>query len=268
VSIKQLIYNYFEQETSSKKKRDKVSFGPSYLDKCARQIYYNKTKTPESNPIDTHTYIKFAMGNSVHDSLQGIFQKMGIWIEGEDFKEIKYQGLDWIYRIDGLLDIEGEKRIVEIKSVYASGYNFVEKKPKDDHIKQLIMYMLFEKIDKGSLIYIGRDNGYIIEYLLCNNQIWRLDGNSQFLIGQYPKIGYKRLKDIKDKIEKKELPERDYQINLKNTGDSISISFTKDKKKFKTAWQCSYCNWKDLCWEKELKEIKNNKFYIDGKFIK
>jgi hypothetical protein len=270
VSIKQLIYEYFEEKNKKKKKRhsDKINLGPSYLTKCGREIYYNKTKTPETNPIDLHTYIKFALGDIVHEFLQDIFRKKNVWLEGEEFKKINYAGLDWVYRNDGLLCVNKEKFIIEIKSIYGSAYNDVRYKPKDNHIKQLLMYMLFENIKKGVILYIGRDNGYIIEYTLYNNQIWRSEGQVKVFISNYPEIDFKKLQKIVGKIKKKELPERDYQIALKNMGDKISIEFTKDKVKHRTPWECKLCRWKDLCWEKELKEIKNSKFYIDGKFIK
>jgi hypothetical protein len=272
VSIKQLIYDYLDEqskyEKSQRKNRDYIYFGPSYTGKCGRCIYYSKTKTKESNPTPIHTYVKFALGDIVHEWLQDIFRKKNIWITGEEEIEINREGIDWVYRTDGCLILDKNNLIIEIKSVYGTRYRSISKEPDQNNVYQLLLYMEFENIEKGILFYIGRDNGYMIEYVLEDGKIWMENGSSRTFISNYPEIDFERLRKIKQNIKDKVLPKKDFQIYLKNRGSFTATEFTKDKKKYKTDWQCSFCNWKDLCWEKELKEIKNNKFYIDGKFIK
>jgi CRISPR/Cas system-associated exonuclease Cas4 (RecB family) len=262
--IKEMIYDRFDKIRLEKESRertiDKVNFAPSYLSTCKRQLYYKKTNEPASNPIETHSYIKFEMGDAVHLSIQNILKEMDIYVEGEDFKEIEYAGLNWIYRIDGLLKVNDKKFIIEIKSVYAAGYNSIEKAAKPEHELQLLLYMLFEKIESGVLLYIGRDNGFIVEY---NYQLESLFMKyKSFLDGKI-----EELKLLKDDIINKRLPGKDYNIYLKMSNGIIVDSFQKDNVKYKTDWRCSYCSWKNTCHKDVYDEIKNHAFYIDGKFI-
>ena len=262
--IKELIYKHFDGIRLEKEAKEKdtvnINFAPSYVEKCKRQIYYNKLNVAASNPIETHSYIKFKMGDSVHLAIQDIFKSADIWVEGEDFKEVEWNGLNWIYRIDGKLNIDNTNYLIEIKTVYTSGYNSIENEAKKEHEIQLFLYMLFENIDNGIILYIGRDNGHIVEY---NYTLDRLRKKYK----EYFEIKIKELKDLESKIKNKIMPERDKKIYLKNNNGNITETFQKDNVKYKTDWQCGYCQWKNLCWQEELKEIKNHRFYIDGKFI-
>jgi hypothetical protein len=260
--IKEKIYNYFDNIRIEKERQemaDAVTFAPSYLSSCKRQVYFKKTKEPESNPIETHSYIKFEMGNSVHVAIQDILKKIGIYEEGEDLKIIDWNGLTFRYRIDGKLKIEDQLSIIEIKSVYAAGYNSIEKEAKSEHEVQLMMYMIFEKINFGTILYIGRDNGFLVEYSYTLEDLEK----------KYQDFLYKKTTDLlklKQDIESKKLPDRDNKIVIKRTGDINSFDFQKDCVKYKTDWQCSYCSYFNTCWKSELEEIKKHKFFIDGEF--
>jgi CRISPR/Cas system-associated exonuclease Cas4 (RecB family) len=259
--LKEIIYDYFNEKKEKENYTEReLNFAPSYFHKCKRQIAYKKLNYEPSNPLTEANYAKFEMGNSVHDSIQNILKKIGIWIEGEDFKNIEWCGLNWIYRIDGKIQKGDYVGIIEIKSVYASGFTSVEKEAKPEHELQLLLYMIFEHIENGILFYIGRDNGFMVEYN------YRVDT----LYNKYADEIENKIKDLtalKSEIEKGIIPDRDFNILLKNSSGVISFDFQKDKVKYKSDWQCSYCQWKNLCWQQEIKEIKNHKFFIDGKFI-
>jgi CRISPR/Cas system-associated exonuclease Cas4 (RecB family) len=260
--IKKLIYDYFlKQEKHHNHENKKINFGASYFHECKRKIFYKKTYVKESNPLDTHTYIKFEMGHSVHDSIQNILKEIGIYKEGEDFREISWGGLDWIYRIDGLLEVNNEQYIIEIKSVYSSGYTSIENKPKPEHLQQLQLYQKFEKINRGILLYIGRDTGYIVEY---HNHV------DTFNPDQFEQQKLIELKQLKTMIENNQLPNRDHQrVFKKMPNGNLSENFQKNGKKYKTYWACSYCMYKDLCYQKEIKYLhQHGGFIIDDKYIK
>lgn len=258
--LKEKIYEFFESENKTKEyKEQEVNFAPSYINACKRQIYYKKLKIQPSNLIETHAYIKFAMGDSVHEKIQSILFNMGYWQEGEDWKEIIWQDLKWIYRIDAKLKIDDNLYICEIKSSYFSGNKAIEHEAKKEHILQLMMYMVFENIEHGIILYIGRDNGLMYEYHYSLEAL--KEKYSNFMTNKL-----KELKDLKEKIENKIVPDRDFEIVLKNNNGDIKDYFQKDNIKHKSDWQCSYCQWKDLCWEKELEEIKNKSFFIEGVF--
>lgn len=266
--ITQKIYNYFKtQKKDHETKKD--SFAPSYLTACRRQIFYKKTETKPSNPITEAALLKMKLGTAAHDMLQKMFFEMGIWIEGEDFKKNSYLGVNFIYRIDGMLEINNIKYLIEIKSVYANGFYAIENEPEKDHVLQLLAYMFFENIDKAILLYIGRDNGRMIEYNLELKNI-------SFLINNIDKTEFIEIFDnyieklclLKQNIIDNNIPDRDFQIQLKNTGSNVSDMFTKDKVKYKTSWRCLYCQFKNLCWKNEYKRILDNSFFINGQFIK
>jgi len=262
--LAQKIYNYFSEKEKERKHEGELTFAPSYFCDCLRKVFRRKINAPQSNPISEAAWLKMELGKAVHEKLQNIFKDIGIWEQGEDFKEIEYQGLKFKYLIDGLLKINDKKFICEIKSIYGNGFSAVEKGAKPEHLLQLVLYMEFENIDNGVLIYIGRDNGRMLEYYLQKG-----DKKYNEMLEKINK-GIERFKKLKENFSKylkeNREPERDFQIQLKNTGDGYSENFRKDKVKYKSSWQCSYCVFKDNCWAYELEEIKNNKFYINGVF--
>jgi hypothetical protein len=255
--LKNLIYEYFKKENEARTPQDSVTFAPSYFTSCKRQVFYKKTGTEVSNPIDEAAYFKMALGTASHEKIQSIISKLGILQECEDMKTIEWNGSTWNYRIDGIVEIDGKRYVLEIKTVYGTGFRYIEEKPKENDFMQIQLYMLFENIADGLILYVGRDNGFMIEHYVKSTP-----GVQE----QLKNKGNELIK-LKSMIENKQIPDRDFQIQLKNTGEKISEDFTKDKVKHKTAWQCSYCQWKDNCWQTELEEIKKHDFYIDGQFI-
>lgn len=258
--IKEKIYDYFISKQTAREQKD-ITFAPSYISSCKRQIFYKKTGTETTNPISQASFFKMEMGNSIHEKIQDIISKLDNveLLECEDFKTITYRDLPFCYRIDGKVLISNEVYILELKTVYASGYNTIEKEPKKEHVLQLLLYMIFENVSKGILLYIGRDNGFMVEYSYTVNELMRLYGNEL-----YEKID--SLNKLKQQIENKELPERDFAMVFKNKEGSITDKFTKDKKNYKSEWQCKYCGYQNLCWKDVLEKLKEYRFYIGGKF--
>jgi len=257
--LKELIYNYFKNNQRAKKDWD-GHFAPSDSLKCGRQLYYKRKNITASNPISEASFLKMELGNATHLLIQKILKDSKIeFIEEEDLKTKIYQGIEFIYRTDGIYNIDGKKTIIEIKSTYSSGFSAIEHTAKTEHIIQALLYKHLENADKIILLYIGRDNGLMHEYHFEDDNLSEyetmLDSEIQ------------KLKNIKDKILNNDIPDKDFKIELKNYNDKILDNFTKNKIKHKTDWQCSYCQWKNLCWEKELQEIRNHKFYIDNEFI-
>jgi hypothetical protein len=78
------------------------------------------------------------------------------------------------------------------------------------------------------------------------------------------------MRSLKNKIENNLIPERDFLLNMKNLNGKIVFDFILNEER-KTSYPCAeYCTWRDLCWEKEMEEIKEKKykFFINGQFIK
>jgi hypothetical protein len=139
---------------------------------------------------------------------------------------------------------------------------------------QTVAYMLLEDINQAILLYIGRDNGFMVEWevrINGNTIILINNGQSTFdipdnYIGKFNQR-IKELTVLKRQIETGIEPDRDYQIVLKYNKGELSDDFQKDSVKYKSDWHCQYCSWKSSCWSDVLKEILNHKFYIGGQYL-
>ena len=264
--LKQILYQHFKEikdEDDRRVRSGDIHFSPSSVNACRRQIYYKWTNTMPSNPMTAHTYIKFWLGDITHEGIQKILKDRGYWVEGEEFKKKEMDGLLWVYRHDGMVEKDKAVALIEIKSTYMSGFNAVKEKPKDDHLKQLLMYMKLEKIDKGELLYIGRDNGFIVEYIVHDGKVWKDDGiMGETEVMDCPPADFERLIELKQMIQDRKIPERDCRAYMKNLKGNIVWKFQKNKVNYKTDWQCSYCQWRDLCWEEEKKIAEVEGFFI------
>lgn len=263
MNLPDIIYNSFKQKEAKENKA--VTFAPSYLSDCKRKIFYSKTgETPA--PIELPSLLKMEWGNILHDDIQERLQNHGILESFEELRTIEYEGLTFNYFYDGILNDNGNRSILEIKTVYASGYTTIEKAPKDEHVLQAISYMIFEKLDKAYILYAGRDNGYLKQHEVnfCDGKVCVNYVETDLMEVWKRKI--EELAALKTKIELSILPQRDYSISLKNAGGVIVDNFQKDNQKYKSDWRCQYCGFKDICWAKELEEIKHHKFFIDGVF--
>lgn len=259
--IKEKIYEYYDNERIRKENQEKdydkkFNIAPSYLNSCIRKIYYKKNNTKSSNPISLHNYIKFEMGHAVHEKLAEIMSKMFYIRKGEIWHEKDMHGVKWVYRVDDYLMLNAYEYIIEIKSIYGNlAYNDM---PKEDAIMQLFCYMLLENIDRGILLYICRDTGFIEEFHF----------NIEGLKEKYGEKYKERLGKLKELRDSNELPDREYNIVIKKNGNEFKYDFQKDNVKYKSCYQCSYCQYQDLCWQDVLKEMVNYNFYIQGEFIK
>jgi len=266
-NIKKGYYDFFEATEEKKDIKDIPTFAPSYLTKCGRQLYYQKTGQQPSNPIDLSSRFKMYLGTLAHEGLQKIMRQIGCVVESELHHDIEYDGLEFNYFIDLVIEYNNEKFIIEIKTIYGRGFDSIKEQPKEDHLLQTCSYMAFEKIKKAIILYVGRDNGFMIQHNIESNDNLTLNN---FPINEFRTKWVKnieRLKRIKQNIIDKKLPGRDYERVFKNFNGNLSENFQKDNVKYKTNWNCDYCQYKDLCWEKELKKILNYKFYIKNTFL-
>lgn len=265
MNLPDIIYKSFEQR-KAKEPKEKITFAPSYLSDCRRKIFYSKTGHEPSNPIELPSLLKMEWGNILHDDMQQRLVKAGVLESFEEWRTAEWEGLEFIYRYDGILNVDGKRSILEIKTVYASGYQSIEQSPKEEHVLQAVSYMLFEGLDKAYILYAGRDNGYLKQHEVnfCEGKVC-VNFQETDLMDKWREL-IDKLGTLKVNIETSILPERDFSIALKNSNGVIAESFQKDNQKFKSDWRCSYCNFKDLCWKKELEEIKTKKFFINGIF--
>lgn len=259
------IYDFFKGTDSKRsakvfKSEDTLYFNPSSFSACKRQIYYKKHYIAPSNPIDAASYIKMDFGSVLHSRIQDIVKKMGILIEAENLKTTVFNGLNFRYKTDGIIVLNRQRCLLEIKTTHAGGLRAVKHDPKPEDVIQMSLYMLFENIQNGVLLYVGRDNGYLLEYYISRD--------CEAYKTAIAEINRKcsELEILELQIKTGTLPTRDGFIEMKNSGGKISEDFQRNKVRHKSDWRCSYCQWHDLCWKDELEEIKKHGFYIDGEF--
>jgi hypothetical protein len=264
--LNDMIYNYFSESDKERNTKEFDSegtlfFNPSSFSACKRQIFFKKRYVAPSNPIDSVALLKMQFGTVLHTSIQNVIKNLGILIEAERLRVKEFDGLQFRYKTDGIIVLNRQRTIMEIKTVSSGGLRVVRDEPKFEDVVQMVLYMLFEEILNGVLLYIGRDSALIEEYTVHAEDY------------QYKKAlntiteKAKELKILEGQIKRGIMPERDCQIALKNKDGKISNDFQKNKTRCVSDWRCRYCQWYDLCWRKELEEIKDHKFFVEGEFI-
>jgi hypothetical protein len=264
--LNEMIYNYFSESDKERNAKEFDSegtlfFNPSSFSACKKQIYLKKRNIAPSNPIDATSYLKMQFGTVLHTSIQNIIKNLGILIEAERLKVKEFDGLQFRYKTDGIIVLNRQRTIMEIKTVSSGGLRVVRDEPKLADVVQMVLYMIFEQIPYGILLYVGRDSAFMEEYVVTKGDHLYLSAIAE-IDRKIPE-----LKQLETQIKQGIMPKRDGYIEMKNSGGKISEDFQKDKVHHKSFWQCNYCLWKDSCWRDAQKEIKSHKFFINGEFI-
>jgi CRISPR/Cas system-associated exonuclease Cas4 (RecB family) len=278
------IYGYFEREENGKPRKG-VSFSPTSAFDCARRLYFKFHNVRVTDPPSPANRVKMHMGELVHGGLQKLLKQMFRMVECEKnntaYVKIDLDTMEFVikkgwfnallfstghligylkfrYRVDAILESQGEREVIEIKTVYMSGFNSVENAPKTEHVRQLVMYMLFKGLSSGKLWYIGRDNGYMKIYDV------KLDDKKAYVNGApFPEADVTTIANAISRLYMHldpDLPEdefrKEYQIYLKGNKDNVATSFVKDGKKYASDWQCMYCPYLHYCWATEFGKFR------------
>ena len=199
-------------------------------------------------------FLKWAMENKkpINDYL--ILSIDEQWKERYPVEGLKYPVT---CKLDYGMELEGYGKVaIELKSKYGRGINIISKtnQPDSSHIGQIKLYTTLTPFKRIILPYLGRDNGYRTEFfftdyaegLMCSNgTVFKVKAEDSFY----------RFKQVENHLEAKTVPPRGFLAAIKD-GD-IKDKFTKNKIDYKTDFQCSYCDYKDLCWRDKCKEYYN-----------
>lgn len=129
---------------------------------CPRRWYIAFSGAEYDETADALGVANMAHGVAVHDRLQELFEEAGIVIQNEREMKVEYPPIRAF--IDSIVEIDGIQAVVEIKSTRDE--SFVHRKfsgnPMPYHLYQLLLYMHFEKIDQGCLLYENKnDNTFL-----------------------------------------------------------------------------------------------------------
>src|SRR3990167_6699283 len=118
----------------------------SNVSKCARALYLEHYHG--RSPIDSETQKRFDDGIAIHEMIQNKYLSEYENSVKEFAVEISCNG----FIITGHIDLILQNFVVEIKSIKT-----MVKKPLNDHIAQINLYMHAANIKNGCLLYYAKD---------------------------------------------------------------------------------------------------------------
>lgn len=214
---------------------------PSNLGKKDRQVYYEVHNYPKEE-LSPPTKIKFLYGDILEHVLVFFAKAAGHTVTGEQ-EELTVNG------IKGTRDCVIDGVTVDAKS--ASSYAFRKfkegKLAQDDsfgYIPQLSFYTEGDKTtdqDVAAFLVINKESGQI-----CLSKIEAMD---------MPNIP-KRIESLKNTLDSVAVPKRCYEDEAEGLSGNRKLCI-----------QCSYCPFKETCWE-DANEGKGLKKYIYSNGIK
>lgn len=271
------IIDFFERYFDHGEGRERTAFYPSEVTSCMRQIVYKWNGTGKSNPIKGGEWWPMKIGNSVHEMVQHIMHEVA---NREDLKK----DIAWVgFSVDsevrsGNVFVEGLKRPIryrldivftdgtgmicgiEFKTAYGRGMTDIKNNgPKPAALMQAILYLELSGIKRFYIPYVSRDSGdrvlfildkvdqgYLLQKMFPSGDLVEM---ARYSPDVYTK-GIERFKEVEKHLDEKTIPDRPYIVAIKN--GEIKKDFQRDNIKYKSAWQCQYCAFKEMCWKPEL----------------
>ena len=255
-------------------RRDKVSHYASNSGACVRKMYWDWRGEKKSNPPDAGAVLKMRFGNAA----ELIFEKyLDSLVSTESFineyavkscdKQVKWkvpvEGLQYPVAcvLDFVLELVCDRGTIqlgiELKSMYGAGIAYIQRtgEPKPDYLGQIKIYTTLTPIKVFSHPYLGRDNGYMTEFLLRDHPAG-LESDAGRVYAITTDTVFDKFRTVEEHLNSGILPERDYLVAIKD--GQIRDEFQKDKIKYKSDWQCGYCDYRDLCWKEECNTYRNS----------
>ncbi len=204
------------------KNKSQLHFYITDAGKCPRAVFF-KFKNAPGGKVDARILRIFEHGEYLHRNIFNILYRLRIGV----VTEIKIPEQEIISgRADAILCLDGENYVLDIKSMNSMVFRKLSA-PKEENVYQIQLYLHYFKIKKGILLYIDKDRQEIKEFIVEYN----LGLVSQLLQG---------FKQLKSKIEKDIVP---------------VVLFD-----YPTNWQCSYCQYRQICDMAGRQEISWNDF--------
>lgn len=229
-------YRLAKRKLRSWKQRDTHSrvkfFHPSSLGDCLKKFFYKYFNAPEEEIQEKSiedtgkTFRIFANGDYFHWRMQVLMIRMGL-AQLEDI-EVPFEKDDLQGTCDAIITVNGEKVVVDFKTINDFGYKFTLKKELDTRYEtQLRMYMKVFEINKGIVLYENKNDQSLSEIFLHRHQM------------EEDKYVNQRLIYIRKCLKRKEAPLKEGE-NLKRV-------------------PCTYCPYTKLCWnlERDKRWISN-----------
>jgi CRISPR/Cas system-associated exonuclease Cas4 (RecB family) len=190
---------------------------------CLLKLYYECTHSvkPGTDSYDEKSQLTWDLGTLLHDMYQTWFKDM----YGDQF-ESEVPLVDNTNHIvshtDGIFSFEYYRAILELKSIKEGGsfgWEKVQAKPQEDHVRQAHFYMKLADVPFALIFYINKNAGEFKEHAVSFNQSLWDEMNSQ-VIQPVVSAAY-------------------------NGGPMVDA---------KPGWHCRWCNFQHGCPEKRKKD--------------
>lgn len=221
LSLQEAIDESLAKKQQGKFKKSK-GFGPSKNSECARFWVYSFRGAFFPADFNGRVQRIFDNGHAVHDRIYKYLDNMGvleqtehpIFIEVESEKGVKFPIHGFV---DAIIEWKG-RSIVEVKSISEVGFMHrkLRRAPKDEHIKQVKIYLHIMDLDIGYVIYENKNTQELL--------VLTVEKDDEYIRKLFNKYG-KFWQAYQDGI----LPKRPY--------------------KSKDSAACKYCPLRDPCWE-------------------
>lgn len=211
------LVNFIDDGIASRHIRTEVKqvdgFHPSNTNQCGRYQVYTFRGIEVTPDFTSRTIRIFDNGHAMHARIGRYLDEMGILVASEipiSLEDPPIRG-----SADGIIDFDGPK-VIELKSIADSGFvmRMTYSKPKDDHYRQIQLYMHGLDIHSGFVIYENKNDQNLLALPVEYDEVFITK-----LLKKYAKI-YTMYQDG-------DLPKRPYKI---------------------TSNKCKWCAVKDYCW--------------------
>lgn len=194
--------------------RKSNGFSPSATNECARRFTYLLEGVEIKPDVGEQLRRIFDNGDDVHSRIVRYFEQSAILVEAE--RRLLTEGVPISGYIDAIIQVDGMQFIVEIKSINERGFDARKnmRRPKDDHYKQIQLYMWGTGIHQGIVWYENKNTQAWLPLVVTYNEEYVTP-----IIERYGRIYALHLKG--------EIPKRPHRQNTKI---------------------CQGCDVKDRCW--------------------
>jgi len=248
--------------------------GPVKIGKCHRALWYSFKNEPTTNYMDGRGWRTVKAGLAFEALMIENIKEMNMWdAKMNDIRKFFNKELNISGEVDIFVKVDNKTIGVECKTIYgywATKEVFTMRNPKIEHLMQTALYCYNFHPIPFKIIYGCRDSQEITEFDITLAE----DKNRILVDGKEYKKFPLAISDIKRRFDKfqKHIDEddivpRDYSP-LGMTDAEISIlnglgelnrteakAFKDGKKIVKLPWQCSYCDYGDMCRIEARKEI-------------
>jgi hypothetical protein len=243
----------------------------SYAGKrCDRALYYALAETPPSNPPTIADAWRFGTGSMVHEKLQAILPTLFEGAENEVDIDLRTIGVPGSSHADVVLTHEGQRTLVEVKSIGGFGFKTMATRfkgapggPRFGDVMQAALAAKAHGCTRVVIAYLSLENvgPDLVDY--TDSEAGRFAAEWHFTVDQLEdwiaaEIG--RIHNVIDDVEKGTPSERALHDPTEYPPGAVIVdpfgqrsrgtwhigndAYLEDTG---TAWQCGYCWHRDKC---------------------